>query len=100
VKADWQWSGEWWVSTDAVLTGAWRLPRERRLALFFANVSEQPVAATWRFDSKAYDIRARKLRFTLTEDGDTNPQTRELTSPFEQRIEFKPRSVQVWELGR
>ena len=26
VTADWQWSGEWPVTTDAVMTGAWRLP--------------------------------------------------------------------------
>ncbi len=25
VRADWQWSGQWWVETDAVLTGAWLL---------------------------------------------------------------------------
>lgn len=99
VKADWQWSGEWWVTTDAVLTGAWRLPGQRRLALFFVNVSEQPVTAALRFDANADGIRARKLSLSVTGDGASNPQTRELASPFEQRIEFMPRSVQAWELA-
>ena len=26
VRADWQWYGSTWVTTDAVLTGAWHLP--------------------------------------------------------------------------
>src|SRR3972149_4841086 len=30
VRADWRWSNEWWVGTDAVMTGAWRLPGENR----------------------------------------------------------------------
>ena len=30
VTADWQWSGTWPVTTDAVLTGAWALPQEDR----------------------------------------------------------------------
>ena len=38
VTADWQWSGEWPVTTDALLTGAWTLPRENRLVLLLVNV--------------------------------------------------------------
>jgi hypothetical protein len=46
VKADWQWSGEWWVTTDAVLAGAWRLPQTKRLLVLFVNVSDETVRFT------------------------------------------------------
>jgi len=29
----------------------------------------------------------------------SNTQSRKLASPFEQRIDFKPRTVQAWELS-
>ena len=48
VTADWQWSGVWPVTTDAVLTGAWELPAERRLAMIFVNVSDKPVEAEFK----------------------------------------------------
>lgn len=97
VKADWQWSGEWWVTTDAVLTGAWR--QEKRLALLFANVSEQPVAARLQLDASAYGVRAKKLRCRVIGDDANQPQARELPPQSEPRIELKPRSVQAWELS-
>ena len=45
VEADWQWRDKWPVTTSAVLTGAWRLPREKKMVLLFVNVSDQPVSA-------------------------------------------------------
>jgi hypothetical protein len=56
VKADWQWSGEWPVTTDALLTGAWALPDERRLVLLFVNVSDQPLTAACEFDAGRYGL--------------------------------------------
>lgn len=56
VKADWQWSGEWWVTTDAVLTGAWRLPGEKRAVLIFANVSDAPVTAEFTLNPAEYEL--------------------------------------------
>lgn len=47
VTADWQWHGVTPVTTDAVLTGAWRIPDERARAWLCVNVSEQPLAVTW-----------------------------------------------------
>jgi hypothetical protein len=98
VKADWQWSGEWWVTTDAVLTGAWRLPKEKRLVLLFANVSDLPVTTRLRFDAGNYGIRTRNLRYRVMVDDVNQPEARELASRFQPRIELKPRSVQAWEL--
>lgn len=56
VKADWQWSKDWWVTTSAVLTGAWQIPAEKRLVCFFVNVSEAPVDTVWRFAPAVYGL--------------------------------------------
>jgi len=96
VKADWQWSGEWPVTTDAVLAGAWRLPKEKRLVLLFANVSDQVIAAKLRFDANEYGLRAKQLRARVV--GENHADAHVFTAGFEQLIQFSPRSVQGWEL--
>ena len=58
VTADWQWSGHWPVTTDALLTGVWRLPKERKLVLLLVNVSDEPVQATLEFDAARYELPA------------------------------------------
>ena len=66
VTADWQWSGETIITTDAVLTGAWRKTdgngKTISAVFFFVNVSEEPIASrvALRLDeiglaSKAFD---------------------------------------------
>ena len=65
VKADWQWSGEWWVNTDAVLTGAWRIARENRVALFCVNVSAAELKPQLRFDGRDYGF-ASGTQLTVT----------------------------------
>ena len=61
---------EWWVETDAVLVGAWKLPQEGKLALLFVNVSNQPLTATLVFDGKGYGLKGRQLQVTeVTEQG-------------------------------
>jgi hypothetical protein len=96
VRADWQWSGEWWVSTDAVLTGAWALPAKHRLALLFANVSDAPVIAGVHLDLAAWGLPAQGVRCQITST------TSETTPPPEARgtvalANFRPRQAQVWE---
>ena len=65
VTADWQWSGQWPVTTDAVLTGAWALSRENRLVLLLVNVSDQVLQTQVQFDPREYGLPAAGL--TLTE---------------------------------
>ena len=98
VKADWQWSGEWWVTTDAVLTGAWRIPAEKRLVLLFANVSDEPVTTTLRFDPATYGLRPGKIRLEQIEAGQTRATPESLSCPFERPITFPARSAQALEL--
>ena len=98
VKADWQWSGEWWVTTDAVLAGAWRILAEQRLLLLFANVSNQTVKAPFRFDPRAYGLKAGKIRRTVSRDGQRSADAASVSMPFSEEVELPARSVQAWEL--
>jgi hypothetical protein len=99
VKADWQWSGEWWVNTDAVLTGAWRIPTEKRLLLLFVNVGDQRVTASVPFNGVAYGIAARNVGVVVTE-GAKDPGTKEaLPLPLSRQVMFAARQMQAWELS-
>ncbi len=106
VKADWQWSGEWWVSTDAVLTGAWKLPTERRLALFFVNVSDTPVTASFRTGA-GWDLPATARAEVTTGDATASAAAPRETAGGISRgkdgalgkpVTFEARQAQVWEL--
>jgi len=98
VKADWQWSGEWWVSTPAVLTGAWQIPAEKRLLLLFVNVGDEPVTATLRFSGKTYGISAAHLRAGTAPSAAKPSELAALPGSFERPLDFPPRLAQAWEL--
>ncbi|MGA2865727.1 MAG: DUF6259 domain-containing protein [Verrucomicrobiota bacterium] len=98
VKADWQWSGQWPVTTDAVLTGAWRLAGQRRMVLFFVNVSDEAVSARLRLDGGNYGIRGKWLNVQVTRAGEQDAQGQRLPAAFEQPVTFARRQAQVWEL--
>ena len=97
VRADWQWSGKWPVTTDAVLTGAWRLPRENKLVLLFVNVGDEPISAKFHFDGKAYGFSHDHLSMTRRTAGDVGEKTTVMCN-FEQAIAFPARTPFVWEL--
>ena len=101
VKADWQWSGEWWVTTDAVLAGAWRLPREHRLLLLFVNVSDTSVTADIQNNPTDWGLRDATAgsRLTTSRDGnDGNASQAPVTfSGWHEPITFAPRQAQAWE---
>ncbi len=97
VKADWQWSGEWWVTTDAVLTGAWQIPAEKRMVLLFINVSDEQVKTSWRFDPPAYGLRSGRFRLQTNPGGPGEPAR--LTAPFTQELILEGRKSQAWELS-
>jgi hypothetical protein len=93
VTADWQWSGVWPVTTDAVLTGAWRLPAQNRVALMFVNVSEEPVAARFDFDAATYELPGGELMIRkITAEGAEEADIRE-------KLSFPAQSAWAWEIG-
>ncbi|MBI2928732.1 MAG: hypothetical protein HYY24_23970 [Verrucomicrobia bacterium] len=97
VKADWQWSKDWWVTTDAVLTGAWQLPKEKRLVLLFVNVSDQPVTAAFDFDARTYGLPAKRLKCLITRSDPSPPESHEF-SAARHVVTVAPRQAQAWEL--
>jgi hypothetical protein len=98
VRADWQWSGEWWVTTDAVLTGAWQLPREKRMVLLFVNVGDESVSGRVRFDAAANGFRAREFRAQRSATDGTRSDWEKWPSVFDRAVTFPPRQAEAWEL--
>ncbi len=97
VRSDWQWAGEWWVETDAVLTGAWRLQRDGKLALLFVNVSDEPVKAILPFNGKDYGLKGKRLRVTtLARQGRGETVTAPMS--FRRQLTFPPRTAFAWEM--
>jgi len=97
VRADWQWNGVDWVTTNAVLTGAWHQPASRRLVLVFVNVSDQPVTAQVDFDARVYGFAGKGLSLTrITPAGkdDIVPEALQVL----REATFPPRSAWAWEL--
>jgi hypothetical protein len=64
VRADWQWDNPGWVTTDAVMSGAWTLPNEHRCIFLFTNVSDQAVTAKLLLDAAAYGILGKQVQVT------------------------------------
>ena len=98
VRADWQWSGEWWVTNDAVLTGAWQLPKEQRMVLLFVNVSDESVRAQLPFDAAAYGIRAKELRAQKSASDGSQTDWQNWPASSARPMAFAPRQAEVWEL--
>ena len=98
VRADWQWSGEWWVTTDAVLTGAWQLPRERRMVLLFVNVGDQSVPTQVHFDAAANGIHAGVLRAQRRHANGSKADWQNWPASFDRAMDLQPRQAEAWEL--
>jgi hypothetical protein len=97
VRADWQWGGVDWVTTDAVLTGAWRQPAARKLVLIFVNVSTEPVTARVDYDARAYGFSGATVRVTKqTPAGPGESFT--APSTLAREATFPPRSAWAWEI--
>lgn len=99
VRADWQWGGVDWVTTDAVLTGAWHQPHAQRLALVFVNVSTNPVAAQVNYDLRPYGLGGATVRLTtLSPEGPGSSSTTPATLGRE--TIFPSLSAVAWEVQR
>ncbi len=87
VRADWQWRGTWPVTTDAVLSGAWRLPGEKKAVLIFVNVSDRPVTAAVKPDPVLVNGAAR---ITAIPGGE---------AALDRPVEFAARRAWAWEVS-
>jgi hypothetical protein len=71
LRANWEWyaAGDTpWVTTDALMCGAWRMRRENCLVLLFANVSDEPIETTVRWNAADYGIVTSAATGTLLDD--------------------------------
>jgi hypothetical protein len=98
VTADWQWRGEWPVTTDAVMAGAWELPAAKRLVLLFVNVGDEPITLEVDFDADRYGLPRGPLKVSeLTADGPGG--TRTLRALFQRKLTLTPRTATAWEIS-
>jgi len=97
VRADWQWDNPGWVTTDAVMTGAWTLPREHHSMLLFVNVSDQPVTARVQIDAAAYGAEGPQVRI-VTVKATGQGESSVSPSKIERELLFPARSAFAWEL--
>lgn len=102
VEADWkcgcteEWQ-TWYVTTDAVLTGAWKLPQDDRLALIFVNVSDDPVSTGISFDATDYGIECTQLHVThIRPEGPGKTHTR--PAFFHEVLSFPARIALAWDM--
>jgi hypothetical protein len=98
VRADWQWSGHWWVTNNAVLTGAWQLPKEKRMVLFFVNVSDESVSALAQVRAVANGIRAHEFQARQRTAEGIKTYWDNWPASFDRSMALPPRRAEVWEL--
>ena len=97
VRADWQWSGEWWVETDAAMTGAWRVPSQQRCVLLFVNVGEQPISTHVDLDAGSYGLTGEEFQVTpITVDGPGEPSV--VPRAVRREVVLPARTALAWEL--
>jgi len=97
ITADWQWHGEWPVTTEAVMTGAWQIQKDGRVVLLFANVSDSAFASHLEFDPKEYNLAG--MSWAVTPIGPDGMQNRSTIPASDQpELELAARSVLAWEM--
>jgi len=97
VTADWQWRGEWPITTSAVMAGAWQLQRENKVILLFVNVSDQGLTTNVQFDPKEYSVLSKTLKVTRITPGGPGVKL-PVQATDQPQIELAPRTVFAWEI--
>lgn len=97
VRADWQWNGVAWVTTDALLTGAWNQPKAKRVVLLFANVSDESIRARVVFDARGCGLVRPVVRVkAFNADGTLEDF---VSAPaLDRGATFPARSASAWEI--
>ena len=99
VTADWQWRGEWPITTDAVMTGAWQSAAadQDKVVLLFANVSDNSLATHLEFNAGEYGLPGKLLKVTtITPAGLQSEFT--LRTVDQPELKLTPRTVLAWEM--
>jgi hypothetical protein len=97
VTADWQWRGEWPITTDVIMAGAWRLANENKIVLLFANVSDNSFTQHLGFDAREYGLTGKLLKVTtITPSGLQDRFTLNIADQPE--LKLTARTVLAWEM--
>jgi hypothetical protein len=97
VTADWQWHNAWPITTDAVMTGAWRICGEQKVVLLFANVSDSPSPSRLAHDLTDYTFSDKPLAVTaMAPDGTKS--VRKMHATDQPEVELAARSILAWEI--
>jgi hypothetical protein len=98
VTADWQWRGEWPITTSAIMTGTWRLENENKIVLLFVNVSDHSLTTHFEFNPGEYNLSGKSFGLvSITPDGHQDEFTIQATD--RRQVKFAPRSVFAWEIS-
>ena len=98
VTADWQWHGTWPITTDAVMTGAWRIPGEQKALLLFANVSDSDFASELEFQPLDYTLLGNLFTVTTIAPDGTKSEP-QIQGTVMSRVYLPPRSLLAWEIA-
>jgi hypothetical protein len=97
VTADWQWRGEWPITTDAIMAGTWRLANENKIVLLFVNVSDKSLSIHIEFDPIEYGLRGKTFQADRVTPGESQGKFT-IDAVGKVAVEFAPRSVFAWEI--
>lgn len=95
VRADWQWQGNWLVSTSAILSGCWKIVREKRMFVVFSNVGGAPISANFDLKAHAPGLPPTAKINPIMLEGDT-PQPK-LNKGLTKLI-LPPHAIRAWEI--
>ncbi|MEA1949919.1 MAG: hypothetical protein U9N87_00925, partial [Planctomycetota bacterium] len=101
VRADWRWSGNWWVENPALETGSWRLPDENRAVFFAVNVSDKPIATRIKLDLADYGLDGdhfQATHLTATSPSDITETITTVSRRVDKELTIPPRTAWAWEI--
>lgn len=95
VQADWQWGGTRWVTTEAVLTGAWYHPAQAKAVVFAVNVGDEAVKASFNVDLSETALRDQELQLDPA-DKASSFVFRKTPKGLSLAVEIPPRTAWAW----
>lgn len=77
------------------MTGAWRIPAEKKVVLLFANVSDRPFASRLEWNPQEYGLSDRPFQAAAIGPDGTKGTFQITNSP---EMELAAESVLAWEI--